>query len=107
MREINNNSANINNVNFQGMPKNTPNNLPEELPVADAVEVTDLGKMPSEVIGRSQVSKSALEKDLEPLFNNPEIVEKSLAFFETCENYGISPVKAAALMGGFADEFFL
>ncbi len=105
MREINNNSTNLNNVNFQGMSKNA--GTPEEMPVVDSADVTDLSKMPSEVIGRSQVSKSALEKDLEPLFSNPEVVQKSLEFFEACEAYGVPPTKAAALMGGFAKEFFL
>lgn len=109
MREVNNNTANPGNVNFQGVqPRNLKEtNIPLDMPPVETSEVTDLGKMPAEVIGRSQVSKSALEKDLAPFFANPELVEKSLRFYEMCEHQGISPVDAAALMGGFADEFLL
>ena len=108
MREVNNNTANSSNINFQGVQaaRKDLNLQPEIIPV-ESSEVTDLGKMPAEVIGRSQVSKTPAEKDLEPLFKNSEVVQKSLEFFEMCERYGKTPVEAAELMGAFADEFFL
>ncbi len=108
MREVNNNTSNPSNINLQGIQpiKKDINMQPEILPV-EGSEVTDLGKMPSEVIGRSQVAKSAAKKDMELLFKNPDVVKKSLEFFQLCEEYGKSPVEAAELMGAFADEFFL
>lgn len=108
MREVNNNTANPSNVNFQGVQQRSlKENVQPEVPAVESSEVTDLGKMPAEVIGRSQVTKTTAEKDLEPLFKDPEAVRKSLEFFEICERYGKSPVEAAELMGGFANEFFL
>ena len=108
MREVNNNTSNPSSVNFQGIPAVKKDiNMPSDVIPVESSEITDLGKMPSEVIGRSQVPKTAAEKDLSTLFENPEIVKKSLEFFELCETYGKSPVEAAELMGAFTEEFFL
>ena len=104
MREINNNTAQTNNVNFQGIK---PTAKPEEAPVVDveAKEVTDLGKMPADVIGRSQVSKTNLEKDVVAFLANPKAVETSLDYFDKMEIMGYTPEQAAAMMGKFAEEF--
>ncbi len=107
MREVNNNTSNPSNINFQGIPaKKDAVPQSEAIPV-ESSEVTDLGKMPAEVIGRSQVPKTAAEKDLGTLFKNPEVVRKSLEFFELCEAYGKTPVEAAELMGAYAEEFYV
>ena len=105
MREVNNNTSNPSSVNFQNIP---PKMEPKpEATVVETSEVTDLGKMPAEVIGRSQVPKNAAEKDLGVLFKNPEVVKKSLEFFELCEAYGKTPAEAAELMGAFVEEFYV
>ena len=108
MREVNNNTANPSNVNFQGVQqRGLKENVQPEVPAVESSEVTDLGKMPAEVIGRSQVPKNAAEKDLGVLFKNPEVVKKSLEFFELCEAYGKTPAEAAELMGAFVEEFYV
>lgn len=107
MREVNNNTTNSGNINFQGVPAVKKDINAQEIIPAESLEVTDLGKMPSEVIGRSQVPKTAAEKDLGMLFKDPEVVKKSLEFFALCEAYGKTPVEAAELMGAFADEFYV
>ncbi len=107
MREVNNNTANSSNINFQNVQTRKDVNPALECNQVECSEVTDLGKMPADVIGRSQVAKTNAEKDLKPLFSNPEFVKKSLEFFEICELYGKSPVEAVELMGAFADEFLL
>ena len=105
MREINNNTAQTNNVNFQGIK---PAVKPEEVPVVDVEakkESTDLGKMPAEVIGRSQVAQTHLEKDVVAFLANPKAIETSMEFFDKMEAMGYAPEQAAALMGKFAEEF--
>ena len=104
MREINNNTTQVNNLNFQGVK---PTAKPEEAPVVDKekTEVTDLGKMPAEVIGRSQVSKTNLEKDLVAFMANPKAVETSIKKKKKMEAMGYAPEQAAAMMGKFAEEF--
>ena len=104
MREINNNTAQTNNVNFQGIK---PSAKAEEVPAVDVEtkEVTDLGKMPAEVIGRSQVSKTSLEKDVIAFMANPKAVETSMEFFDKMEAMGYAPERAAAMMCKFAEEF--
>lgn len=105
MREINNNTTNTGNVNFSRMQP-VKEELPAETPSAETVEVTDLSKMPSEVIGRSQVAKTALAKDTEFFANNPEQVSALLKFCEDLQNKGFSYEEACAIMSETANEVF-
>ena len=102
MREVNNNTTSK--INFQNVQ---PAAKEDAVPVkaAETKEVTDLGKMPAEVIGRSQVSKSNLEKDLALYLSNPKVVETSMDFFDRMEQMGYTPEESAAMMGKFAEEF--
>ena len=104
MREINNNTTQANNLNFQGVK---PSSKAEEAHVVDKElkETTDLGKMPADVIGRSQVSKTSLEKDIEFYLADPKVVETSMDFFDRMEALGYSAEESAAMMGKFAEEF--
>ena len=103
MREINNNK-NANNINFQCIKPMPKDELLKEQGLENN-EVTDLGKMPSEIIGRSQVVGNGIEKDIETYLSNPEVVETSMAFFDHMEKLGYTPEEAAAMMGKFAEEF--
>lgn len=108
MREVNNNTANSANINFVQPKVPVDKQVPEVVEVQEEmVDTTDLRKMPAEVIGRSQVSKTALERDVEEFLKNPEMVEKSLRFYEMCEQMHMEPSEAAALMGAYAEEFML
>ncbi|MBQ8169004.1 hypothetical protein IJZ97_06280 [bacterium] len=103
MREVNN-TSNANGLNFQGVSAKK-----DAQPAAsiESREVTDLGKMPAEVIGRSQVTKSAIEKDLEFLGKNPEKVEKLDEYCDyLVEKLGYSYEDACALTGVAAEEFY-
>lgn len=101
MREINNNTVNSANLNFQGV---TPSK--KEVPVNESVEVTDLGKMPADVIGRSQVTKPAIEDDLALLEKNPELIAKANAFADTLmEEYHIDYEHACLIATSAAREF--
>ena len=75
MREVNN-TSNSKNINFQGIQARKE---AQPAPAMETREITDLGRMPAEVIGRSQVTKSSLEKDIAFLSNNIEKVEKIIA----------------------------
>ncbi len=107
MREINNNKVTSNNTNFKNVQQKPSADAvqPEDKTFEYNADKTDLNKMPSEVIGRSQVAKTAAEKDVEFFYKNPEFVERSMEFFKLCEIYGKSPVEAAELMGAYAKEF--
>lgn len=106
MREINNNNANsVNNLNYIGAKSVAKEDISPSVEVDNNLEVTDLGKMPAEVIGRSQVSKSNLEKDIATYLANPKLVEVSMDFFDKMEAMGYAPEEAASIMGKFAEEF--
>ena len=103
MREVNNNTTTSSNVNFQGV---TPAAKEEvKAPEVQAKEVTDLGKMPAEVIGRSQVSQTGLEKDLAFFMADKDVVDLSMKYFDQMEKLGYTSEDAAALMCKFAEEF--
>lgn len=70
MREVNNNTVNAANLNFQGVSPAKK----EETPAKETLEVTDLSKMPADVIGRSQVAKPAIEEDIAIMQKNPDMV---------------------------------
>ncbi len=102
MREVNN-TSNSKNINFQGIQ---PRKDAQQAPAVETREVTDLGKMPAEVIGRSQVAKSSLEKDLAFLSNNPDKVEDLDRYCEYLMSNGYSYEQACALAGTAAEEFY-
>ena len=104
MREVNNNTTNTGNVNFQGIQPRKEE-LHAEMPMTDSVEVTDLGKMPSEIIGRSQVSKTAHSKDVEFFMHNPEKAEKFIAICDKLQDAGYSYEQACAIVSQMAEEF--
>lgn len=108
MREVNNNRTNSSNgVNFQGVqPRNSKEVVMPS--IIESEEVTDLGKMPSEVIGRSQVSQSSLEKDMAYMAEHPEKVEDADKMFEyLVTKKGIPYEKAAEIATGTVKEFQL
>lgn len=108
MREVNNNTANPSNVNYQGIQaKNSNTNVPPEVFPMESSDSTDLGKMPAEIIGRSQVSKTSHQKDVEFAVNHPEKLEDLDRYF----NYligakGLSYEEACAVIGATAEEFY-
>lgn len=108
MREVNNNTANPGNVNFQGVQQRKDSNLqPSELPFIETSEVTDLGKMPAEVIGRSQVSKTAHQKDVGFCIEHPDKVEDLERYFNyLIKKQGLSYEDACAVIGCAAEEFY-
>lgn len=104
MREINN-TSNTNNINYQGIPAR------KEVPLSsqsiEAKETTDLSKMPSDIIGRSQVAKSAIENDIEILLNNPEKVEELDRYFNyLIDKERYSYEQACALQAMAGEEFY-
>ena len=101
MREVNNNTTN--NINFQGIQPVSKEET--KAPEVQTKEVTDLSKMPAEVIGRSQVAQTSLEKDLAFFTANKDVVDASMEYFNRMEKLGYSSEDAAALMGKFAEEF--
>ncbi|MBQ2611602.1 hypothetical protein IJF81_04340 [bacterium] len=74
-------------------------------------ETTDLSKMPSEVLGRSQVAKDNIENDMKILLENPDVVENSNKFYDMAEevlraNGDEHPAEnAAVLTEAFRKEF--
>ena len=103
MREVNNNNK-TSNINFQCIKPIQKDDLTRSEDI-DVKESTDLGKMPSEVIGRSQVVGNGIEKDIETYLSNPEIVNASMDFYDRMEALGYTPEEASAMMAKFAEEF--
>ncbi len=107
MREIDNNSHS--NINFQGIQpaqKLNENPVPEtETPVEKGLNKTDLRNMPADVIGRSQVSQTGLEKDLAFLGKNYGKVEQADRYMQYLMNQGMDYEHAAELATEFAREF--
>ncbi|MBE7709005.1 MAG: hypothetical protein E7Z93_01010 [Cyanobacteria bacterium SIG32] len=102
MREVNN-TSNSKNINFQGIQARKE---AQPAPAMETREITDLGRMPAEVIGRSQVTKSSLEKDIAFLSNNIEKVEKLDKYCDQLMENGYSYEQACALTGVAAEEFY-
>lgn len=106
MREVNNNTVNSNNVSFQQIQPKRETAQSEDVKPQTS-EITDLGKMPSEVIGRSQVSKSSLEKDMDFALKNPDKVEDMNRYCDYLMNeLGYSYEDACTIVGASADEFY-
>jgi hypothetical protein len=101
MREVNNNTINSANLNFQGVSSAKKDVLPQE-----TVETTDLSKMPADIIGRSQVTKPAIEEDLAIFQNNKELVEKSEKLMDMLLNdYHMDYEKACEIVTATVKEF--
>ena len=101
MREVNNNTVNATNLNFQGV---TPSK--KDVPANETVEVTDLSKMPTDVIGRSQVTKPAIEEDLALFMKNPDMVTKANAFADILmKDYHIDYEHACEIATSAVKEF--
>ncbi len=109
MREINNNT---NNLNFSGVQKidQQKENSAQAQEIIQAEnfqqnELQDLSQMPSAVTGRSLVFQgSHIDKDLKFLMENPEFVEKANKFFDVAAAQS-GYENAAKLMEGFVKEF--
>ncbi len=109
MREINNNT---NNLNFSGVQKydqqKENNQQSQDLNQTENVqqaETQDLSQMPSAVTGRSLVFQgNYIDKDIKFLMENPEFVEKANKFFDAAESK-VGYENAAKLMDGFVKEF--
>lgn len=108
MREINNNS---NNLNFSGIQKFDPQKESQPQPAEPSAEqepqkeLQDLSQMPSAITGRSLVfTGNSIDKDLQFLMKNPEFCEKANSFFDIAEKqFGYE--EASKLMDGFVNEF--
>ena len=101
MREVNNNTVNAANLNFQGVSPSK-----KDVPTNEPVEVTDLGKMPADVIGRSQVTKPAIEEDMALFMKNPDAIVKANAFADMLmQEYHIDYEKACEIATSAAKEF--
>lgn len=117
MREINNSTGNLNHTNFQKVDskKDVTQSLDKDPNIEEktTAPVTDnLSQSPEAIIGRSQVSKAdSLENDMKIMLNNPEVVNKTLAFCGLAEKMlkeqGIEDAyeKASILANAFKDEF--
>jgi len=104
MREVNN-TTNSNNINFQGVQARK--DVSQQAPAVESKEITDLGMMPAEVIGRSQVTKTVLDKEIEFYNKYPEKVEDLNRFCDyLVEKMGYSYEQACTLSGVAAEHFF-
>ena len=89
MSEINGPKFSVNQVNFQGIQKNSTE-IPQEIIENDTPQLKDFSN-PAEYLGRSQVKYSNVnfkgtdntENDLKILMENPEIAKNSDKIFET------------------------
>ena len=101
MREVNNNTAGVGNVNFQNVQPKKEEVKPETK--VETRETTDLGKMPAEVIGRSQVSN--IDKDVAMFLNRPDAVKKFEYLCDRLMSQGYTYEQACAIVCSAADEF--
>ena len=110
MREINNNT---NNLNFQGVQKfdqhkekqhSKPDVVNED--AAEKTETQDLSQMPAAITGRSLVSfkGNPVDTDVKFMMENPEIVSKANKFFDMAEQI-CGYENAAKLTDAFVKEF--
>lgn len=109
MREINNNTNNLNFSGVQKFDQQKDNAQPmQDLMQAEnnqANETKDLSQMPSAVTGRSLVFQgNHIDKDIKFLMENPKFVEKANNFFDLAESK-VGYENAAKLMDGFVKEF--
>ena len=108
MREINNNS---NNLNFSGVQKfdqqkdNQKAIDVNEVESSIPQESSDLSQMPGAITGRSLVFKgNSIDNDVNFLLKNPEFCAKANSFFDLAEKQ-VGYENATKLMDGFVKEF--
>ena len=101
MREVKNETIGVGNVNFQSVqPKKEE--VKSDIQV-EARETTDLGKMPAEVIGRSQVSNN--DKDIATMVKHPKSIEKFNYLCDRLVEQGYTYEQACAIVCAAVDEF--
>ena len=101
MREVNNNTAQgTGNVNFQNVQPRKEDVKPEVQ--VETQETTDLSKMPSEVIGRSQVTNS--DKDISYALKHPEMIEKINYLCDRLMARGYTYEQACSIASAMAEE---
>ena len=82
MSEVNGPKFGVNQVNFQNVQKQTPDNLQAE---EESPKLKDFSDPKAEALGRSMLIKDAdnTDHDLNVLLKNPQIAENSDKMFET------------------------
>lgn len=109
MREINNNSSNLNFSNIQKLNHQKENQSDafdtNQSDNSELPESSDLSQMPAAVTGRSLISKTdSVDNDVKFMMKNPELCSSANEFFDIAEqqtNYE----NAAKLMDGYVKEF--
>ena len=101
MREVKNETIGVGNVSFQNSQPRKEDVKPEA--TVETRETTDLGKMPAEVIGRSQVTNS--DKDIALLLKRPDAVQKFNYLCDRLVEQGKTYEEACAIVCAAADEF--
>ena len=84
MSEINGPKFSVNQVNYNGIQKQTPETAPEQKE-AEAPKINDFSDPKAEALGRSMLFKGAddVTHDLKALLENPQVAENSDNAFET------------------------
>ena len=84
MSEINGPKFSVNQVNYNGIQKQTPEITPEPKEV-ETPKINDFSDPKAEALGRSMLFKGAddVTHDLKALLENPQIAENSDKAFET------------------------
>lgn len=85
MSEVNGPKFSVNQINYSGISKQSPE-VPSEIPSeAETPKLNDFSDPKAEVIGRSMLFKGAddTNHDLKALLENPQIAENSDKAFET------------------------
>lgn len=85
MSEVNGPKFGVNQVNFNGVQKQSVENLPEESLKENVPQLNDFSDPKAEVLGRSMLIKDAdsVNNDLKAFVENPQIGENSDKMFET------------------------
>ena len=84
MSEVNGPKFSVNQVNYNGIQKQTPETAPEQKE-AEAPKINDFFFFLAEALGRSMLFKGAddVTHDLKALLENPQVAENSDNAFET------------------------
>lgn len=85
MSEINGPKFSVNQVNFNGLQKNTQEPITQESSEKETPVLNDFSDPKAEALGRSMLFKGAddTNHDLKVLLENPQIAENSDEIFET------------------------
>lgn len=109
MREINNNTNNLNFSGVQKLDQQKENTVPaleqNTAEQSSQLEMQDLAQMPAAVTGRSLVFKgNSIEKDVQFMMKNPAFCAKANEFFDIAEKQS-GYENAAKMMDVFVNEF--